>query len=161
MRLAFLALIAVLILGGGAAGAYFYFQQPAEAAIGETDDHSAAKEAHGGKGGHAKPGNEFVELSPLILPIVDGNGVSQIISLVVVIEVDGGGKADKVRKLEPRLKDAFIQELYGVLNKHAALQGGVLQVGMIKQRLAKISNRVLGEDKVEDVLLQVVQQRPI
>ena len=51
--------------------------------------------------------------------------------------------------------------MYGMLNKHAALQGGVIQVGMIKDRLTSISHRVMGEDMVNDVLLQVVQQRPL
>ena len=49
-----------------------------------------------------------------------------------------------------------------MLNRHAALKGGVIQVGIIKKRLNKISDRVMGdEDVVQDVLLQVVQQRPI
>ncbi len=166
MKLAFLALMVVLILGGGAAGAYFYFQQPAEAAIGENGDHKEAKEAKEAKGGHGVDASEankheFVELSPLVLPIVDQNGVSQTVIIVVVIEVGSDKDAGKVRNLEPRLKDAFIQDLYGVLNKHAALRGGVLQVGVIKKRLGSISNRVMGDDVVKDVLLQVVQQRPI
>ncbi|MCB9991325.1 MAG: flagellar basal body-associated FliL family protein [Rhodospirillales bacterium] len=162
MRLIVLALLAIVIFAGGGAGAYFYFKQPAEASIGDTDDHKAAKEAKHEKGdGHGGGGHEFVELDPLILPIVDSNGVSQIVSLVVVIEVDGGKNREKVQKLQPRLKDAYIQELYGVLNRHAALKGGVIQVGMIKAKLAEISDRVMGDDVVEDVLLQVVQQRPI
>ncbi|PJB70545.1 MAG: flagellar basal body-associated FliL family protein [Alphaproteobacteria bacterium CG_4_9_14_3_um_filter_47_13] len=162
MKLAFLALLAILILGGGGAGAYFYFQQPAQASVGETEEHTQAKEKSSST--HGKEDAEhslFVELDPLILPIVDNNGVSQIINIVIMIEVTGDKNKDLVQNLQPRLKDAYIQELYGVLNKHAALQGGVLQVGMIKERLGTISNRVLGEGVVNDVLLQVVQQRPI
>jgi hypothetical protein len=48
-----------------------------------------------------------------------------------------------------------------MLNKQEALQGGVLQVGMVKEKLAAISNQVLGDDVVADVLLDVVQQRPM
>ena len=66
-----------------------------------------------------------------------------------------------VEHLKPKIKDAFIQDMYGVLNRHAALKGGVIQVGVLKERLNKMSAKVLGEDKVYDVLLQVVQQRPI
>lgn len=160
MKTIFLALLAILILGGGAAGGYFYFQQPAEASVGETEDHAKAEEVHKVDASHAAR-HEFVELDPLVLPIVDKNGVSQTVIIVVVIEVDSAKKADKVKNLEPRLKDAFIQELYGVLNKHAALRGGVIQVGAIKKRLNSISHRVMGEGIIEDVLLQVVQQRPI
>ena len=85
-----------------------------------------------------------------------------MVNLVVTIEVENSKNADKVRGLEPHLKDAYIQDLYGVLNKHAALQGGVIQVGTIKRRLERISDRVMGEpDIITGVLLQVVQQRPI
>jgi flagellar FliL protein len=153
-----LALLAVLILGGGGAATYFYFKQPAEAAIGESEEHQDAKEAHGGK--DAKH-HEFVELDPLVLPIVDKNGVSQVVNIVVVIEVDDSKDKDHVLKLQPRLKDAYIQELYGVLNRHDTLKDGVVQVGTIKERLNQISHRVMGEGVVEDVLLQVVQQRPM
>lgn len=165
MKKLLLGLLALLLLGGGGAGAYFYFQKPAEAAVGETGEHQEAKETdkhaekddgHGGKGG-----GDFVELAPLVLPIIDDSGVTQVVSIVVVIEAASSSAASDIKKFEPRLNDAYIQEMYGILNKHAALQGGVIHVGMIKERLSAISHRVLGEDMVNDVLLQVVQQRPL
>ena len=66
-----------------------------------------------------------------------------------------------MRQNEPRLKDAYIQELYGVLNRHVALQGGVIKVDMIKKHLHDISHKVMGDGVVNGVLLQVVQQRPV
>lgn len=164
MKMALMALVVLALLAGGAGGAYFYFKNPAVAAVGATEEHQAAKEAPSGGhgGGHGeKGGHEFVELDPLILPIVDSQGVSQTVTLVVVIEVPGSSEAETVKYMQPRIKDAYIQELYGVLNKHAAMQGGVVQVGMIKERLQKITRRVLGEGVSAEVLLQVVQQRPI
>jgi len=156
MKSAILALLAILILGGGAAGAYFYFGQSAEASIGATEEHKAAKEEHKDKSHH-----KFVEIEPLVLPIIDKSGVTQVVSIVVVIEVGDEKKAAMVTQLQPRLKDAYIQELYGVLNRHAAMPDGVLQVGMVKERLNTISEKVMGEGVIEDVLLQVVNQRPI
>lgn len=159
MKIAILAILAILVLGGGGAGAYFYFQQPAEAAggaDGEVADAHAKEKAK-------KEASEltFVEMQPLILPIIDQNGVSQMVSLVIVLEVADSKAATKVELLQPRLKDAYIQELYGVLNRHAALEGGVIKVQPLKEKLYSISKDVVGEDMVDDVLLQVVQQRPI
>ncbi|MCM2344391.1 MAG: flagellar basal body-associated FliL family protein [Alphaproteobacteria bacterium] len=161
MKMAFLALGAIVVLGAAAGGAYFYFGQKAEASVGETGDHTQAKEAKDShkkdKGAHAA----YVEMAPLILPIVDAEGVSQIVSLVVVLQVhDEAGKAEVAAQM-PRIKDAYIQDMYGVLNKHAAVKGGVVQVGIIKEKLNAANTRILGEDVVQDVLLQVVQQRPI
>ena len=161
MKLLMIAFVALAILGGGAAGAYFYFAQPANASVGQAPAHTEAKEVkkdHGGDHGKKK---SFVELDPLILPIVDETGVSQVVSIVVVIEAAGTEEAQSITNLQPKLKDAYIQQLYGVLNKKSALKDGVVQVGMIKSRLSDITHVVLGEGMANDVLLQVVQQRPM
>ncbi len=157
MRIFIFGLVALLILGAGGAGAYFYFMNPANAAIGPEDEKEKAAKAN--EHAESAADHKFVNLDPLILPIIDEDGISQVVSIGVVIEVTDEEKEKLVQKLSPRLKDAYIQEMYGVLNKHAALAGGVVQVGMVKDRLHKISDRVLGEDTVSDVLLQVVQQR--
>lgn len=106
-------------------------------------------------------GVEYVKLDPLILPIIDQDGVYQVLSLAVVIEVGGVSDADKVKAKQPRLKDAYIQDMYGILNENAALKGGVVQVNMIKKRLNYLTNKIMGDDVETEVLLQVVQQRPI
>lgn len=164
MRILLCALAAILVLGGAGAGAYYYFSgNSAQAADGAEvgDQHDAHKQtAKKAKGGHdAAP--SFVELDPLILPIVDNNGVSQIVTMVISLEVHDAAAAETVSSLSPRLKDAFIQDMYGVLNRHAALKGGVIQVSKIKERLSVLSGKVVGENMISDVLLQVVQQRPI
>ncbi len=105
---------------------------------------------------------EYVKLDPLILPILDNDGVYQILNLVVVIEVGGVMDADKVKAKKLRLKDAYIQDMYGTLNEHAAMKGGIVQVDIIKERLNEITDHVMEDDDVEtEVLLQVVEQRPI
>ncbi len=106
-------------------------------------------------------GAEYVKLDPLLLPIIDDDGVQQVVSMVVAIEVEGVSNADKVKAMKPKLTDAYIQDMYGALNKHAAFKGGVIQVSMIKDRLNKITTDIVGKDIATDVLLQVVQQRPI
>ncbi len=150
--------VALLLLGGGGAGAYFYFNKSAEAA---TTEDGAHKEVKKEKKEVDRSKFAFVELDALILPIIDDNGVTQTVSLIVAIEVADEHAAATVESQAPRLKDAFIQDMYGVLNDKAALKGGVIQVNMLKERLNKASARVLGDDIVQDVLLQVVQQRPV
>lgn len=163
MKMAIIALVAVLLLGGGGAGAYFFFFKPAEASAGPVDEvkkaeHEAkAKEAeHGAEEASAE---EFVPMDVIILPIIDETGVTQTVTLMVSIAAPSKEAADEVKRLAPRLKDAFIQDMYGALNRKNAMQNGVLQVDAIKARLNRASVRVLGQDKVNDVLLQIVQQR--
>lgn len=135
---------AIIILGGGCS----LFVQPAAASEASKEDGGASIV-------------QFVELSPFVLPIIDPNGVSQVVSMVVALEVNSEEAAAKVQQYEPRLKDAFLQDMYGALNRYAALKGGQIRLSIIKKRLALASKRVLGEDVVQAVLLQVVQQRPI
>lgn len=157
--------MALLLLGAGGAGGYFYFQQTAVASYGDASksaiaakkaEKQAAKEAEE----HAKK-LRFVELDPIVLPIIDKHGVSQVVTLVVSLEVIGDDNEKYAQALSPRLKDAYIQDMYGVLNRKASMEGGVIKADELKERLNRISTRVLGEDKINDVLLQVVNQRPI
>ena len=109
----------------------------------------------------AETGASFVEMKPLTLPVVDGEGISQVISLVVSLEVENAEAKAEVEKLRPRLTDAYIQDMYGTLSRKTAMEGGVLQVAYIKERLNKVTAKVMGEHKVKDVLLQVIQQRGV
>jgi flagellar FliL protein len=155
-----LALGALVVLGGGGAGAYFYFMKPAEASTGAeiaAETIKAEKHEEKGHGEHAA----FVEMDPLVLPILDKEGITQVISLVLAIEVNDEASKAAVEAVIPRLKDAYIQEMYGLLSKESAMKGGVLQVAMLKEKLNKISTEVLGKEGFNDILLQVVQQRDI
>lgn len=166
MKKIIIGILALLVLGGGAAGAYFFLLAPKDAVASAPEPEEHEKQAKKEKekahdGGHGSSSVNFVRLDPLVLPIIDGDGVSQVVSLVIVLEVEDQFIATEVRRMQPRLKDAYIQEMYGVLNKKAALEGGVLRVDEIKNRLNAISAKVMGEDTINDVLLEVVQQRPI
>ncbi len=106
-------------------------------------------------------GKEYVKMQPLMVPVIDNYGVSQVVSLVVSLEVDGVFEADKVKALSPRLTDAYIQNMYGAMSDNQGIKNGIIQVGYIKKRLNKITSDVLGDEVHAEVLLQLIQQRPI
>lgn len=157
--------LALVLAGGGAAGGYFFFKNTAIASIGPEDQMAKAakmeKELHGKNALEEAKEVKFVNLDPFILPIIDNYGVSQVVTLVVVLEANGEEAAAKAKSLAPRLKDAYIQDMYGVLNRKASLEGGVIKVDQLKSRLNRVTSQVLGENQINDVLLQVVQQKPI
>ena len=106
------------------------------------------------------PKFEYLQLDPISLPVITTKGLTQQISLMVSLEIDYGQK-EKISLYEPRLIDAYIQDLYGALGAgHALMQGNLVDVQKIKSRLSSVTDKVLGSDiKVHDVLLQVLQQR--
>ena len=114
-------------------------------------------------GGDKKSANDgpavhFVELNPLILPVINDRGVTQMVSLVVALEVDSQEKADKVTKFSPRLTDAYLSDLYGTFSRKAP-EGGIIPIDYVKKRLNSASQKVLGDAIVSDVLVQVLQSR--
>ena len=101
---------------------------------------------------------EYMEMKPLLIPIINNRGLSQQINLVIFIEVPTGTLED-AKLYQPRLTDAFIQDLYGVLGAgYGLVNGNVVDVRILKKRMMAVTKKVLGEDSVNDVLLQVVQQ---
>lgn len=106
-----------------------------------------------------QPDFEYLEMKPLVLPVITDKGVTQQVSLVVSIEVPFGKKAE-VEVLEPRLADAYLQDLYGSLAAGKGIgPNNVIDVQAVKRRLTNVTHKVLKEDQVNDVLLQVLQQR--
>jgi flagellar FliL protein len=70
------------------------------------------------------------------------------------------GKKAEVETLGPRLADAYLQDLYGSLAAGKGIgPNNVIDVMAVKRRLTNVTHKVLKEDQVNDVLLQVLQQR--
>ncbi|MEM6812413.1 MAG: flagellar basal body-associated FliL family protein [Pseudomonadota bacterium] len=165
MKIVLMVIMAALLVGAGGAGGYFFTQKQAVASYSSAGEISkeqqqADKYARMSAEEAAKH-LRFVKMDPIILPIIDQNGVSQVVTLVVSLEVNGDENQEFAKAMAPRLKDAYIQDMYGVLNRKASLDGGVIKVDKLKNRLNRVSAEILGENRVNEVLLQVVNQRPI
>lgn len=115
-----------------------------------------------GGGKKEEPGIRYMELDPLLLPVIDDTGITQQVSLIVKLEVADAEKAAKVESMMPKIVDAFVADLYGTFsNKNSMLSNGVLRLDKIKSRLKITAAKVAGDDMVSDVLLQVVQQHRV
>ncbi len=130
-----------------------YAEGKVKAKAKKTEKAADSKEKH--------PDFEYINLKPLVLPVITDRGLTQQVSLFVSLELPYG-KMDDVEPFEPRLADAYLQDLYGALGAGGAMMtgGNLVDVQAIKQRLTSVTHKVLGTENVHDVLLQVVQQRP-
>lgn len=162
MKKIIIIVVALLLLGGGGFAAFtFLGGKPAEASV---DAKTAKKDKEEGEKAVSKEEADakvaFVKIDSLTLPIVNKSGVVQIVNISVTLEVEDAEKAKAIEKFTPRLKDAYIQDLYGTLSSSTAMsESGVVEVNVVKKRLNAITQKVLGNDSVKDVLLQAVQQR--
>ena len=140
-----------------------------EAAPKTAEGHGEAKKETksegGGHGAAADTSNDpnrpqYVKISPLILPMIGDNGVEQVVSLIIVIEVQSKDIATEVIGMSPKLNDAFLTDLYGAIDRRDRMRNGLLDVSYIKERLTKLTVGIMGPDKIKGILVQGITQRP-
>lgn len=166
MKKIMLIVVALVLIGGVGAAAYLFFGKPAQASVSEENlSADAKKAAEDKKKSETDAKVAFVKMDPLTLPVVNDHGVVQIVNISITLEAADAEAAKDIERFAPRLKDAYIQNMYGLLGKKGAAgvidANGVIEVNHVKERLHMITTKILGEEKVRDVLLQSVQQRPV
>ncbi|MBE7636925.1 hypothetical protein GUA87_08715 [Sneathiella sp. P13V-1] len=113
-----------------------------------TSFYGSVSYAAGGGGGEEVPeeGPFYQEMDPLSVPIRRKSGsIKYHMFLVTSLEFDEKDKKEKSRKLMPRIRDAFIQDLSGRSVMHKDKSRG-LDFEQIKSRLLKQSKKVLGKN---------------
>jgi flagellar basal body-associated protein FliL len=138
---------------------------PAYAGGGGGEAKKSDSHGDGGHGNQAMTDDDpnrpqYVKISPLILPMIGDNGVEQIVSLVIVIEVSSRDVATEVISKSPRINDAFLTDLYGAIDRRERMRNGLLDVTYLKDRLTKLVIEIMGADKIKGVLVQGITQRP-
>ena len=84
----------------------------------------------------------FINLDPLVIPIIQGNTVAATIKLELRINAKLEFK-NKIQREMTRLKDAYVRDLHSFFPRLMSDQSD-LDVDALKKRLMKISDRVLG-----------------
>jgi flagellar protein FliL len=117
----------------------------------------AADRETGGK--EALPGAPvFVDLQPIVLPVIEGNAVTREVGAVFTIELAEGRSADDVRPRRRELIDAFITELHRTYDARSSANR-VVDEAALKQRLKLAADRVLGAGAVRTVLIRQLVER--
>jgi flagellar protein FliL len=144
-------------------GAAFYVfggASPGPSSLLEPRAASAAEESAGAPaaaGAAADP--IYVDLAPMVLPVIDGDRVQQVLQFTITVQVADQKSADHIRSVGPRLTDAYIQDLYGALDRHRVLDGKVVDVERLRDELTKVSTGILGENAFQEILIQRISQR--
>ena len=144
-----LVLVLLLIGGGGAAGWFFFLKEDPEAMVEEVVEEAPP----------AAP--VYVRFNPLQLPLIGDDGIDQVIDIIVALEVPDDAAADQVIAMAPRLNDAILRDLYGVLHTSRIMRNGVVNVNAIKHRIVGVAQGIMGDELVTDALVQGVAQRPM
>lgn len=151
-KIIFLVLALLLLVGGGVGGYLLFWQKPAK----EGEEHAEAPKKKERTGPPV-----FAQIGPMIIPVLGAKTVEQNITITVSLEVDDDAAKDIVKAQSPRLVDAYVQALYGGIDKGQVLEGQLLNIPAVKTKLMEATEKVLGPDVVSDVLIQSVNQRPV
>lgn len=101
----------------------------------------------------------YIKMNPMILPVLGDKGVDELVSIVIALEVEDQSVMEKVNGKLPRLNDAYMRALYGVIDKSMYRNGHFIDITKVKAKLTYMTDMVLGHGVVRDVLIQGVNQR--
>ena len=183
MKKIILLVVILLVLGGGGAGGWWFFGREAKADTPDGDKPAAHGEKSAGGSGaakgeghgdaaegdgeeHADAGEEgeghapaYLPLPQMIIPVVKDDKVSQVLVIVLALEVSDPEKLDQIKALEPKLRDAAFRSLYGAADRNLLSAGAVLDVERLKARVLGGIDKAIGKGRVKTVLVQSLTQK--
>lgn len=147
-RLVVIALVVALLAGGGVAAWQLLLRDP--------DDEAAAEQAAEVR---SEPPTQ-IELTPVVMPLIQEGHVTKHITYQIVVEVDLEDE-DLVYLAQRQLTDAYISELHGLLAlRYVREMDDALP--FMQRRLLAVSDRLLGSGVIDAVLLsELSAKKPI
>jgi hypothetical protein len=151
---AFLLIVALLL-----------FPLTAEAAGGGGGEKQPDSPSEGGmqvSGGLFRDDPIYLKIDPpLIVPVITDNGPSQIVTLLISLQIKDLGMVDDLRPRFPVFRHNMIEGLYAGFGRGSLLNGQMVDVDKVKARIAAAAERTWGANKIQDVLIQGVAQRKL
>lgn len=132
----------VLLLGAGAGGLWLALRERLPATDGVTASGPPA----------------FVTLPVMTIPVIEGDRVTRTFVLQITLELSGAEDEDAVLATRPQLVDAFVTELHTLLARRLMEKRGY-DLGLMKLRLERAAVRILGPDRVADILIRLIGER--
>ena len=145
-----IVIVLLLMLGGGGAGAYMILTKGDAEAV----DLQEVADSLGNK----VP--EFVELDPLIVPVIREGRVSQHLTVSIIVQVDSDPKVDLIYAARRQLLDGYLTELHA-LYSHRIVQDNPDPIPLLRKRLLTVSRELLGQETVDRVLVTVIDRKEI
>ncbi len=123
----------------------------------ETDDKK--KSGADTTGGRFAGDPIYIHMAPMVLPVINENGVEQLVTIILDVQVKNFDAADQMHSNMPRVQDALMRALYGGLGQGALRNGKLVDIAKVKNKAVSAVGEVIGLENVQDVLVQGVAQR--
>lgn len=146
MKLLFVLVVLLALLGGGGYAAWTFYREPIETKVAEM---MKPKE----------PPPIPLPLDPITLPLFKGGQPDRFLTLEMTLICAGNEAMLRVKGQVPRLVDAYIQYLHSLANLR--IRPGFEDLDFVKERLLNVSAKVVGEGEVRDILFRNAFEKPI
>lgn len=145
-RLVILLVIVLLFAGGGGGAWWFLLREPpvdetAEVAL-ETEIVDTARK-------------RFVELEPMVLPIIREGQVTLHLTIVLVVELTEPTTKVVIAQKQRPLRDAILSELHAVYALRYVQEKG-FDHPIVRERLTRASERVMGTGSIKALLVKKI-----
>lgn len=110
-------------------------------------------EEHGGA--KASP---FVTFPTFLVPVIQNRELATVYAIDLVVEASSAHIINELNLYFPRLNDALFTDMYGVFGLVWSSDTRVL-LKDLKTRLLGVAQRVAGQERVKDVLIQSFQEQ--
>ena len=151
MKIVVIILVLLLVVGGGAAGTLFFMK------IGPFEEKEVVKTAEELEL-EKEATTTTVSIKPFTIPMFQGERIAGSIQVQFELEVPIG-REEEINSKMLRLEDAYLRDLY-VFMPRLLRNAEKLDINKLKRRLMRITEKVVGPDLVEDVLIQSVADNP-
>lgn len=150
MKAIILLLFGLLLLGGAAFGGWTLYNKYM---VPPTAEELAKREAE-----KPPPPVAYIRMNPIVVPVIGKDKVEQFVTLVTTVEVDAA-KLPQAQGHQTQLVDAFITTLYAGVDDKSVMNGPLINIPVVKEKLGAAAAKILGPGVVQGVLIQVVTQR--
>ncbi len=148
MKIAVIALVVFIMLGGGTFSVLKWLQvgpfapEPeVDVAMVDTDEPPV-----------------FIDLDPLLVNVFEGDTVATTVQISVKIEALGSDNAELVNENIPKITDMFLRDLHSFLPRIMKNGGERIDIFVIKKRLKLMADRLYPDGRINDVLIQSVSE---
>jgi hypothetical protein len=152
VRLIIIVVAFFLLLGAVVGGLYFWGIDP----LAKLGVSFSAKAPENPIIKMAPPG--FVDLGLVVVPVIEDREVRRQAELIVRVQCAPGQK-ETVAKGLTRLQAAFLEDLIAFIPKHLR-EAGMLDPQTLRQHLLPLAQKVAGQGKVDDVLIENAVLKP-
>ena len=147
MRIVILIVVALILLAGGGGAAWWFLMGP-----GAERTNELIAEIN-------KPEPHYIPMEPLLtISLIQESEVTHHVTMQVTLMINDQFDAGMTNQNMARLRDAFLTELHSLFALRLVRTAG-FESALVKDRLMKICDRLLGEGIVGDIILRELERR--